>query len=58
MAYLQRHLEKRVDPKRVLPGAESIIVVALSYNQAKTHPGQDPSCAAMGRVVSDLGLYG
>src|SRR5205814_5361359 len=31
MAYLDRNAPKRVDPKLVLPGAKSIIVLAASY---------------------------
>lgn len=31
MDYLQRNAHKRVDPQKVLPGARSIVVVAVSY---------------------------
>lgn len=31
MGYLQRNAHKRVDPQRVLPGAKSIIALAVSY---------------------------
>ena len=31
MAYMHRHLDKRVQPARLLEGAESVVVVALSY---------------------------
>jgi epoxyqueuosine reductase len=34
MAYLQRNAHKRVDPQQVLPGAKSIIVLAVSYENA------------------------
>ncbi len=32
MGYLQRNAHKRVDPNQVLPGAKSIIVLAVSYH--------------------------
>ena len=32
MAWLERNSEKRVDPQKVLPGAKSIIVLAVSYH--------------------------
>ncbi len=33
MEYLSRHIEKRSDPRALLAGARSIVVVALVYNQ-------------------------
>jgi epoxyqueuosine reductase len=39
MGYMERSEEKRCDPDKVLPGARSIIVVALNYFQGDaTHP--------------------
>lgn len=42
MAWLARNAEKRVDPDRVLPGARSLVVLAISYarpesNSVQTH---------------------
>lgn len=36
MAWLTRNAEKRADPQRVLPGAESLIVVAASYGEVRS----------------------
>ncbi len=33
MAYLARNADQRMDPQRVLPGAQSVICVALNYGQ-------------------------
>ena len=33
MTYLSRNTEKRCDPEQVLPGAKSVIVLALNYFQ-------------------------
>ncbi len=35
MAYLERRLEERLDPERVLPGAASVVCVALNYHQGE-----------------------
>ena len=37
MSYMQRGEEKRCDPEKILPGARSIVVVALNYFQGTTH---------------------
>ncbi len=43
MAWLERRTDRRVDPREVLPGARSIIVLACNYFQGpenpRTHPG-------------------
>ncbi len=36
MRYMHRHLEKRIDPARLMTGARSVIVVALSYKPPVT----------------------
>ena len=38
MAWLERNAEKRVDPQKVLPGAQSIIVLAASYHSSRRAP--------------------
>src|SRR5438552_8766538 len=35
MQYMERGEEKRCDPHKVLPGAQSIVVLALNYFQAE-----------------------
>jgi epoxyqueuosine reductase len=49
MTWLHSNLEKRTDPAKLLPGAKSVIVVALNYKpaQQKTHAKTAP----MGRVA-------
>ncbi len=43
MEYLHRHMDKRLDPRELLPGAMSAIVVALVYKQpAPPPPDSDP----------------
>lgn len=36
MAWLARNAEKRIDPNRVLPGARSVVVLAVSYSRPLT----------------------
>ncbi len=47
MAYLERHLEVRLDPRRLLPSARSILCVAVSYA-----PGDSSSVARSRRNVA------
>lgn len=37
MGYLERNAPKRLDPQQVLPGAKSIITLAVSYARGDTH---------------------
>jgi epoxyqueuosine reductase len=49
MAYMERGQEKRREPERILPGARSIIVLALNYFQGGEHPRSDT--VATGRIA-------
>jgi len=48
MGYLERRLEERLDPRRVLPGARSVICVALNYHQGEP---DDPSWRPVARYA-------
>jgi epoxyqueuosine reductase len=48
MSYLARNLEKRLDPRKVLPNAKSILSVALNYY----HPGVLPYAERTRGVIS------
>jgi len=48
MAYLERRLEERLDPERVLPGAASVVCVALNYYQGDAG---DPSWQPVARYA-------
>jgi len=41
MGYLQRNAHKRVEPQQVLPGAKSIITLAVSYHQSEWRMSND-----------------
>src|SRR5215475_8089122 len=49
MSYMERGEEKRCDPQRVLPGARSIIVVAMKYFQGDPQVGETPG--ATGKIA-------
>jgi len=49
MAYLHRYFEQRTNPDKLLPGARSLIVVALNYHQRPPEPVRDGH--ARGRVA-------
>ena len=54
MSYMERGEEKRCDPQKVLPGARSVIVMALNYFQnvgADVPPANSRIGAAHGRVA-------
>ena len=50
MGYLERRVEERVDPTRVLDGARSIVAVGLVYDP-ETPPATGPSSAAIARYA-------
>ena len=43
MAYLERNAPKRVDPQQVLPGARSLITLAVSYAWEGREAARSPS---------------
>lgn len=45
MAWLARNAEKRVDPDRVLPGARSLVVLAISYARPESNLAHTPQSA-------------
>lgn len=50
MAWMQRWAEKRVDPAEILPGARSVVVVALNYFTPHEHEA-DPSKGKISRYA-------
>jgi epoxyqueuosine reductase len=49
MHYMQRGEEKRCDPQKVLPGARSIVVLALNYFQEGPAAGDPPATTGNGK---------
>jgi len=49
MSYMQRDEEKRCDPQKVLPGAKSIVILALNYFRGEDD--RRPQTAATGRIA-------
>lgn len=41
MSYMEHHFEKRVDPRKLLPGAKSVIVFLKNYFPEETLPEED-----------------
>jgi epoxyqueuosine reductase len=48
MGYLERRLEERLDPERVLPGVRAVVCVALNYYQGEA---ADPSWQPVARYA-------
>lgn len=51
MHWMERGAEKRCDPQQVLPGAKSVVVVALSYWQGNLPWGSAARDAAEGKIA-------
>ena len=51
MNYMQRGEEKRCDPQKVLPGARSIVVLALNYFQGNESRRSSRRVGAAGRIA-------
>lgn len=46
MSYLENHFEKRLDPRKLVPGAKSVISLIYNYSPAKIYqPQQGPKIA-------------
>lgn len=41
MEWMARNFEKRIDPQKVLPGARSVVVVAMNYYTKISHSGDE-----------------
>ena len=52
MSYMERGEEKRCDPQKILPGARSIVVLALNYFQGNPQTGDThPAAGAIARYA-------
>jgi epoxyqueuosine reductase len=49
MSYMERGEEKRCDPRKILPDARSMVVLALNYFQGEPRAGETP--AATGKIA-------
>jgi len=56
MDYLERNVDKRIDPRLLVPGAKSIVSVALNYFPSKFLPDDVPQFAyyAYGRDYHEV----
>lgn len=56
MAYMENHLEKRLDPRKLVPGTMSIVSVALNYAPASRLPEGEYQIAAyaLGQDYHDI----
>ena len=51
MAWLAKGVERRIDPREVLPGARSVIVLAMNYFQGQRPKGSAPSPGTVARYA-------
>src|SRR6266568_5937561 len=51
MAYMSRDPVRRLDPSKLLPGAKSIVVVAMNYYTESQADTDDPSRAVFARYA-------
>jgi epoxyqueuosine reductase len=59
MGYLERHADRRTDPRRVLPGARSVITLAASYAQREEcQEAGDPRSARAARHPPPVASHG
>ena len=56
MHYLENYLDKRFDPRLLMPGVKTIVVVALNYYPAQRLPQGEPQMAdyALGQDYHDI----
>lgn len=53
MAYMERNMEKRLDPRLLVPGTQTVVSVVLSYNKACHQPAGAPYIALSGLSQRD-----
>ncbi len=51
MRYMHRNLDKRIDPRKLLDGAKSVIVVGLNYKLPKQGTATSETNELFGRVA-------
>jgi len=56
MQYMHRNLDKRINPAKLLAGANSVICVGLNYKPPQTKPNAPPEPVPTGRVAN-FALY-
>jgi epoxyqueuosine reductase len=52
MAYLERNAHKRVDPQKVMPGAKSVITLAVSYGEGQGSRAESPGAEQQRALVA------
>jgi epoxyqueuosine reductase len=57
MAYLERNAYKRIDPQKVLPGAQSIITLAVAYDGGDSSAAKPGSAHAVPRPEGVVARY-